>query len=328
MAIRETRGGGGRVIVTGSQGFVGRHVRAALARRGAACVGVDRPGTGAEIEVDLAAPDFDPAAVWERAGEARSIIYMAANITRTSSVDAAARSNLRLIAEAHVRLIEAGSARGLCDHIVDCSTFKIFGPQKQPLIVAGTHPRRPDPYSYGSAKALGERLLAIAAPRAGFTYAMVHPTCIYGPGQHLHNAIPLFLGQALKGEHPVVFGDGTSIRDDVFAPDLADVLIEAALRKATGSFHAAGERARSILEVAEVCCEAVERLGVAKGLKPLLEPGKPPKWWLDQRFDLTATRETFGYEPTPLVEGIMAEAEWIRAGAPRETEAFVRGGAR
>lgn len=324
MTIRETRAEGARVVVTGSQGFVGRHVRAALARRGAVCVGVDRPGTGAEIEMDLSDPAFDPDAVWEAAGTAVSVVYMAANITRTSSVDEKARSNLRLIAEAPSRLVEAGVARGACSHLVDCSTYKIYGPQKQPLIVAATHPRRPDPFSYGSAKALGERLLAIASRRAGFSYAMVHPTCIYGPGQHLHNAIPLFLRAALQGESPIVFGDGKDVRDDVFAPDLADVLVEAALRRATGSFNATGERAYTILEVAETCCKAAAKLGLAKDVAPTLAPGKPPKWWLDQSFDRAATREAFGYEPTPLLDGIVAEAEWIRAGTPKETERFFR----
>lgn len=322
--IRETRAEGKRVVVTGSQGFVGRHLRKSLARRGAVTIGVDRPGTGAEIEVDLSLPELDPDAVWEKVGgKVEAVIYMAANITRTSSVDAAARSNLRLIAEAQVRLVEAGHARGLCSHVVDCSTFKIFGPQRQPEgIVAATHPRRPDPYSYGSAKALAERLLAIAAPRAGFTYSMVHPTCIYGPGQHLHNAIPLFLKACLAGDDPVVFGDGKSIRDDVYAPDLSDVLIEAALQKKVGSFHAHGERARTILEVAELCCEAVAKIGGKPGLRPRLETGKPPKWWLDQSFDTRATRDALDFRATPQIDALVAEAKWIQEGAPKDHERF------
>jgi nucleoside-diphosphate-sugar epimerase len=322
--IRETSAAGARVVVTGSQGFVGRHLRKSLARRGAICIGVDRPGTGAEIEIDLSRPDFDPDAVWEQvSGKAEAIIYMAANITRTSSVDEAARGNLRLIAEAQVRLIEAGHARGQCSHVVDCSTFKIFGPQKQPDgIVAATHPRRPDPYSYGSAKALAERLLAIASVRAGFSYSMVHPTCIYGPGQHLHNAIPLFLKACLAGEDPVVFGDGKSIRDDVYAPDLSDVLIEAALTKKVGSFHAHGEKARTILEVAELCCEATRKIGGKAGLRPRLEAGKPPKWWLDQSFDVRSTREAFDFRPTPQLDALVAEAKWIDEGAPKDHERF------
>jgi UDP-glucose 4-epimerase len=319
VPVRETAAPAVRVLVTGSQGFVGKHVRAALARRGAVCVGVDRRGSGAEVEVDLAAPDFEPDSVWQEAGgQVHSVISMAANITRTSSVDAAARSNLRLIAEAPVRLIEQGARTGACLHLVDCSTFKIFGPKRQDPIVAATHPRRPDPFSYGSAKALGDRLLAIAAPRAGFTYAVVHPTCVYGPGQHRRNAIPVFLEAALRGEAPTVFGDGGSVRDDVYVGDLADLLVEAALRHSTGSYQAAGERSRTVLEVAEACCVAAA-VGASPRVRPRCLPAHAPKWWLDQVFDLEPVRRAFGYEPTPLSEGLARAAAWLRAGAPDET---------
>src|SRR5580698_8195061 len=171
MLDHETRAPGERVIVTGSQVFLGPHVRAALSRRGTVCIGVDRPGSGAEIEVDLADASFDAARLCDAVGPARAVIWMAANITRTSSVDAMARSNIRVIAEAMVRFAEESATRGLCKHVVDFSTFKVCGPQRQPQIVAATHPRRPDPFSYGSAKALGERFLAIGARRSGFTYA-------------------------------------------------------------------------------------------------------------------------------------------------------------
>lgn len=324
MSIRETRADGARVLVTGSQGFVGRHLRAALSRRGVTCIGVDLPGSGAEIEADLADPNFDPQGVWDAAGKTTSIIYLAARISRTSSVDGAARLNLRLIAEAPVRLIEEAARRGACTHLVDCSTIKVFGPQRQDAIQAATHPRRPDPFCYGSAKALGERLLAIAAPRAGFTYAAVYPTYVYGPGQHLHNAIPIFLKAALGGEDPLVFGDGASLRDDVLAPDVADVLAEAALQQATGSYFAAGEGARTIFEVAEACCLAVAQLTGRPGPRPRLVPGEPPKWWRNQRFDLTPTRTAFGYDPTPLVRGLAFEAAWLQAGAPGETKELVQ----
>jgi UDP-glucose 4-epimerase len=323
MSIAETVAQGAQVIVTGSEGFVGQHVRASMARRGVVMIGVDRPGTRAEIQVDLAAPDFDPALVWDRVDtNVASIIYMAANITRTSSVDEAARANLRLIAESPVRLIEEGVRRGLCSHIVDCSTFKVFGPQRQERIDAGSHPRRPDPFSYGSAKALGERLLQIAAHRAGFDHAVVHPTCVYGPGQHQQNAIPRFLSAALRGEAPVVYGTGQSIRDDVYVGDLADVLVEAALRRAQGSFNASGECARTTLEVASMCCKAAVAAGGPAGATPRLMEDRPAKWWLDQRFDPEPTRQAFGFAPTPLLEGLVREARWVRAGAPEDAVAF------
>jgi nucleoside-diphosphate-sugar epimerase len=151
---------------------------------------------------------------------------------------------------------------------------------------------------------------------------MVHSACVYGPGQHLRDAIPVFVKAALSGEDPTIFGEGASVRDDVYVGDLADVLVEAALRGSTGSFHAGGERARTIFEVAELCCEAVARVKGDRARVPRRDAGKPPKWWLDQRFDGSSTRETFGYVPTRMLEGLEAEVRWVMAGAPRESEQF------
>ncbi len=307
-----------RILVTGSQGFVGKHVRAALTDRGITTLGVDFPDTGAELGVDLGSPHFDAQDLARRAGPVDGIIYMAARITRGSSVDAGARANLRAISDAPVRLWEAFGAEHGPTHFVYCSTYKGYGPPEHQPIDPARPPQRPDPHSYGSAKALAERLLSITATRSGARYAVVRPTCIYGPGQHLHNAIPVFLRSCLAGETPVVFGTGLDRRDDVLASDLAYCLIEASLRRATGAFHAGGETGRSILEVAGVCCNAVEPLTGVRGLTPRVDGSRPPKWWLDQSFDITRTRDLLGYSPTPLVEGLRQEALWIRDGAAAE----------
>lgn len=314
---------GASVLVTGSAGFVGRHVLAALARRGARAFGVDRPGSGAEFEADLADPAFDPAELWRRAGPAEAVIYLAANITRTSSVDASARANVRVIVDAPLRLMEAApEAGGRRPHLSYCSTFKLYGPARQALVDPATHPMQPDPWSYGSAKALAERSIAVAAARAGFDYALVRPTCIYGPGQHPRNAIPLFLSAALEARAPTLYGDGESVRDDVFVADLAELLVEAGLRRTRGAYHAAGERARTIREVAEACCEVAAGLGAAP-TRPVVDASRPAKWWRDLRFDLGPTERAFGYEPTPLRRGLEAQASWMRAGSsPERTAEF------
>lgn len=304
-----------RILVTGAQGFVGKHLRRALVARDCEVIGVDMPGSGAEVEQDLADPSYDPAALARAVGALDGIIYMAARITRGSSVDESARKNLRTISEAPVRTFEAFSTGSGSAHFVYCSTYKGYGPPESLPIDPLRPPQRPDPHSYGSAKALAERLLEISSRRTKAPYAIVRPTCIYGPGQHLHNAIPLFLKACLEGRNPIVFGTGNDLRDDVFAPDLAYCLSEACLRRATGPFHAGGESGRTILEVAKLCCQAVAELGGQKNLEPVIDPSKPPKWWLDQSFDLSRTRQVLGYTPTPLIDGLKREARWIAAGA-------------
>lgn len=316
-----------RILVTGSQGFVGKHLRAALQARGIRMLGVDVPGSGAELTADLAAADFNALELAKTTGAVDGIIHLAARITRGSSVDAQARANLLTIAEAPVSIWEAYHHAHGPTHLVYCSTFKTYGPAAAEPIDPARPPQRPDPHSYGSAKALGERLLSIASKRLGSGFAIVRPTCIYGPGQHLHNAIPVFLRACLNGEAPTVFGDGKSRRDDVLVTDLAYCLIEACVRRAVGAYHAGGERGRSIAEVAELCCKAVEQLGGASRLSPQLDPSHPPKWWLDQSFDIAATERELGYVPTPLLEGLRQEAAWIRAGArPEEATRFTTGG--
>jgi UDP-glucose 4-epimerase len=308
-----------RIVVTGSEGFVGKHLRRALRARDCQVIGVDRPGSGAEVEQDLSDPQLDAPALAERCGAVDGVIYMAATISRSSSVDGTARANLRAIASAAVETFEAFHARSPGTHYVYCSTYKMYGPPDQLPIDPERPPQRPDPHSYGCAKVLAERLLAISSARTGATYAVVRPTCIYGPGQHMHNAIPVFLRALWAGRAPVVFGTGKEVRDDVLAPDLAYCLAEACLRRAEGAFHAGGERARTILEVAQACCAVVERLGGAADLAPVLDASKPPKFWIDQVFELERSRRILGYTPTPLPDGLAAEARWIRAGADPKT---------
>ena len=230
-------------------------------------------------------------------------------------VGAVGEVNARVIARAAVECFEAFHARSPEAHFVYCSTYKTYGPSGGGLIDPQRPPQRPDPHSYGSAKSLAERLLAISAARTGAGYAVVRPTCIYGPGQHAKNAIPLFLNALWRGQAPTVFGSGKDVRDDVLASDLAYCLVEACLRKASGAFHAAGERARTIYEVAQLCCETIAALGGPAGLEPKLDPHRPPKWWLDQTFDLERSRDLLGYEPTPLAAGLSYQALWLRAGA-------------
>jgi nucleoside-diphosphate-sugar epimerase len=301
---------------------VGRHLRCALEARDCDVIGVDRPGCGAELELNLSHPGFDARALADRAGPVDGVIYMAATTTRGSSVDAAARSNLRAIATAAVATFEAFASRRQPPHFVYCSSYEVYGPELG-LIDPGSGPGHPDPRSCGSAKALGERLLGVAAARVGQRMAVVRPTCIYGPGQHLENVIPRFLTAALEGREPVVFGSGTELRDDVLVSDVAYCLAEACVRRKSGAFHASGGHSRSILEVAEACCRAAQRLG-GPFVTPVLDPTQTPKWWQSQRFSCGSSRNELEYEPLPFDEGLTWEASWISRGAdPGEGAASV-----
>jgi UDP-glucose 4-epimerase len=304
-----------RILVTGSEGFVGRHLRRVLEERGVQVIGVGLPDRGAEVTCNLADPHFSADGLAASVGAVDGIVHLAARITRGSSVDSDARQNLRAIAGVPLGLMEAFSARHGATHLVFCSSIKVYGAQGPLPIAPTTSPLYPDAYSYGSAKALAERLLEISCARGLGTCAIVRPSYIYGPGQPATTAIPAFLRACWQGSAPLVFGDGAQLRDDVFARDVAFCLAEACLRPATGVFNAASGRALTLFQVAEQCCRAVEALGGPRDLMPTLSSARTPARWLNQSFDISHTSEQLGYRPTPLLEGLKQEALWIRAGA-------------
>jgi UDP-glucose 4-epimerase len=304
-----------RILVCGSEGFVGRHLRRALLARGLDVLGVDLPGSTATLATDLSDPALDAHALARLAGPVDGIIYLAARITRGSSVNADARRNLRAIAEAPVRILEAFSATSPAPHLVYCSSIKVYGEQPPGAVGPAASPLRPDAFSYGAAKALGERLLEVASQRANLSFSVVRPSYVYGPGQPATTAIPKFLAACWQGTAPAVFGNGEQIRDDVFVGDLAYCLAEACQRRAPGTFNATGDRARSLLEVAELCCRAVEALGGPSGLTPVRHPERAPARWINQTYEADRTRESLYYRPRPMLAGLLEEAAWIRDGA-------------
>lgn len=304
-----------KILVTGSEGFVGRHLRRVLAARGVEVVGVDLPDRGAEVARNLADASFSAEELAETVGAVDGIVHLAARITRGSSVDGEARRNLRAIAEVPVRLMEAWTTRHGTTHLVFCSSIKVYGPRGPLPIDPDVSPLHPEAHSYGSAKALAERLLEISRARGRGTCAIVRPSYIYGPGQPATTAIPAFLRACWQGNAPVVFGDGMQLRDDVLASDVAFCLAEACLRRVEGAFNAAGEGARTLFQVAELCCRAVEALGGPRALMPTLSSARAPARWIDQTFDISRTRALLGYEPASLLEGLKQEARWISEGA-------------
>jgi nucleoside-diphosphate-sugar epimerase len=303
-----------RVLITGSQGFVGRCLRRLAEQRGIEVVGVGLPGSAADLHVDLSEPNFDAEALARSVGPVDVIFHLAARIRRGSSVDADARRNLRLVAEAPVRLMEAWSALFGTTHLVLCSSIKVYGQGVESPAAPEASPLYPDPFSYGSAKACAERFLEVSRMRGGGSYSVVRPAYIYGPGQHASNAIPAFLAAALAGRAPLVHGDGGQLRDDVFVGDVAYCLLEAGVRRMPGIVNAGGECARTLYQVAELCCRAAERAGGSKGATPGLS-GQPPARWVQQSYDISRTRELLDYRPTSLLDGLTRQARWMASGS-------------
>jgi GDP-L-fucose synthase len=165
----------------------------------------------------------------------------------------------------------------------------------------------------GWAKRMGE--LQVYAYRVQYgmeNIAVVRPANVYGPGDKFDPrtgmVIPALLARIHSGERPVeVWGDGTAVRDFVFARDVAEGII-LALHHGTGrSFLNLGSghgcSIRALLETLKSIIPFEYRFDAQK-----------PAGYPRRVMDISRARRAIGYLPdTPLAEGLRKTWEWFLA---------------
>ena len=164
----------------------------------------------------------------------------------------------------------------------------------------------------GWAKRMGE----LQAEAYSIEYAwndifIVRPANVYGPWDNFdpRNAmvIPSLIKRAIDGENPLnVWGDGSAIRDFIYAEDCARGMIEVFERGITKPVNLASGKGVSIREIVNT-------------LVPMIEPQPEVVWDTskpsgDSRRILDTSRaESFGIRPQiTLEDGIQKTLEWYK----------------
>ena len=299
-----------RVIVAGGAGFVGRHVvRRLQSEEAAEVLTIDRrlpveqlPGE----EVILA--DLDRAADVERAvracGGVDALVWLAATIGQSGTVDDSAHEDVRVMVEAPLQLV-----RGLDPApaaLVYLSSIEVYGRPRY-LPVDEDHPTEPFT-AYGVAKLCAEQYVAIAGALRGTAVALLRIAFIYGPGQHDTNVIPRFIAAARRGEAPVVHGTGDDIRDDVHVRDVADAVVAALRHRASGAFNIASGQPHTLLDVARAVCRLEGGTLVPRHVEGV-------NGWVDRWYGIERARSSFGFAPAVDFEGGLSEM-WNEAVGP------------
>jgi UDP-glucuronate 4-epimerase len=301
-----------KFVVTGSAGFIGRHVCAELLDRGHRVVGVDaftdyydtslkRANATwlAErdryhgIELDLATGDletvFDGAdAVIHLAGQPGVRlswaeyfhVYVERNITASQ------------------RVLEATRRTGV-SRLVLASSSSVYGnaPEYPTTEQSPTRPFSP----YGVTKLAMEHLAGAYAENWGVPVVLLRYFTVYGPGQRPDMAMHRFIAQAAAGEPVTVFGDGDQVRDFTYVSDAAVATVTAATEDVPpGSlFNIAGGSSSTVNNVLRLVAESVGRELVAH--RAAEQPG-------DVRVTggaIDRARQMLNWEPAvPLEEGV------------------------
>ena len=203
-------------------------------------------------------------------------------------------------------LLDAAAARPLARFVL-LGTSLEYGPSAAPH--REDDPLRPATVR-GALKA-GAGLLALERARSG-AVPLVHLRLfhVYGPWEPLHRLVPRAIRAALSGETLPLVRPGIR-RDLVFVEDVADACLAAATAPGMVGevINVGGGRERTVEEI-------VTAVGEALGLPVRVEPGAFPPRPADcehWQAEPAKARRLLGWEPrTPLAEGVLKTAAWMR----------------
>ncbi len=215
-----------RILVTGGAGFIASHVVDAYIEGGHEVHVVDNLSTGRRENVNPRATfhlmDIRDPAVTEliaRGGYDILNHHAAQMDVRRSVEDPVYDAEVNAIGT--LRLLEGARESGIKKVIFASTGGAIYGEQDY-FPADELHPTRPVS-PYGVTKLIGERYLHYYQFVHGLNYVVLRYANVYGPRQNPHGeagVVAIFTEKLLRGEQPIINGDGGQTRDFVYVGDV------------------------------------------------------------------------------------------------------------
>jgi len=301
-----------RILVTGGAGFIGSHVVDAYRAAGHHVAVADvragetgAPGEGAAYPIDIRRPDLEEVFRTERP-DVVSHHAAQANVRR-SLADPLADGETNVLGT--LRVLELSVRHGVRQVIFSSTAGALYG-EPETLPVREDAPILPTS-PYGLHKYLGEQYMTYFRRVHGLNTTVLRYGNVYGPRQDPSTeagVIAIFTRALLAGRRPVIFGDGTQVRDFVYVGDVAELNLRVLGRDLALPLHVGTGAGTSVNEVADRL-GAIVHAGVTPEHRPPI-PGEVYKIYLD----ITRVRAALGWQArVPLEEGLRRTVEWFTA---------------
>jgi UDP-glucose 4-epimerase len=290
----------GHALVTGGAGFIGSHLTRALLATGRQVTVLDNLSVGRREVVPEGARFVhgdirDGRAVSEALQGVDCVFHLAAQVTIRGSferfyddLDTNVMGTARLLKE-----VDPGAVKWF----VLASSMAVYADTPAPRPIDENHLTQPlSPYGFGKLTAEGVSRQVLAGRGVPFTAVRFFNT--FGPGQTYTpyvGVITIFVTRLLRGEAPVIFGDGAQQRDFVHVDDIVAGTM-AAPGRTPGTYNLGSGRGTTLNDLARVLTERID---------PALRPEHAPAPAGELRFsiaDITAARAALSYQPTHTIE--------------------------
>ena len=248
------------VLLTGGAGFIGSALVERLAGLGHRVTVVDDCSSGdagrlrsaaAFVRADIACDDLRGPFASAAPG---AVIHLAAQASVEASVRAPHRGAAVNVLGT-VQVLRHSLACGVRRFVFASTGGALYGdaaprptPESAPL----------DPHSpYGASKAAAEAYVKAMTASAPMRYTILRLANVYGPGQRAGaGVVSAFADAVLRGEPPVIHGDGLAERDYVHVSDAVEAHVLALRMCGDGVFNIGTGTARTVREVFEAVARA------------------------------------------------------------------------
>ena len=301
------------ILITGAAGFIGSHIADAYIAEGHHVVIVDDLSGGVReninpkaifYQVDIRSEKIEEIFRKERIDV---VNHLAAQMdVRRSVADPQFDASVNVLGVLNV--LENARKHGVTKIIFSSTGGAIYGEQDY-FPADEEHPLRPlSPY--GITKLTTEKYLFFYKAVYGIDHVVLRYANVYGPRQNPHGeagVVAIFCNKLLKGEQPVINGDGKQTRDYVFVGDVVRANVLALNYKGTDIFNI-GTGIETDVNV------------LFRVLRDYLNPSCPEQHALakagEQMRSVISAKKiqcTLGWEPTVLLQdGLKQTAEYFK----------------
>jgi len=306
-----------RIVITGGAGFIGSNLAEvlALAPNNEVCV-VDDLSTGRVENIPIASGiEFIKGSITdlqlmnEVLADADFVFHQAALPSVQRSIEDPAHTN-----EVNIRgtlnVLMAARDAGV-KKVIYASSSSVYGDTPELPKREGMTPNPLSPYAV--TKLVGEYYCKVFNDVYGLNTISLRYFNVYGPRQDPHSeyaaVIPRFVSRILKGEPPIIYGDGQQTRDFTFVKDVVNANILAMKSDATGVYNIASGRRISIQELATLIMRLTGR---DRDVEPVFD--KPRKGDVRHSLaDISRARADMGYKPEYSLErGLEETIRWFK----------------
>ncbi len=307
----------GIALVTGGAGFIGSHIAEALAARGASVRVIDNLSTGhlENIEaigakVDFIKGDLADDTIVRKAVEDVEIVFHEAALPSVPRSVANPRETHLACVDGTFNLLLAAKEKGV-RRLIYAASSSAYGDQRT---LPKVESMRPEPLSpYAAAKLVGEYYCQVFTRTYNFETVCLRYFNVFGPrqdpGSPYSGVVSRFIDFLMRGERPVVYGDGEQTRDFTYISNAVDAnLLAAEADKGIGEvINIANGEQVSINELLRRLKEVMGR----DDIEPEYKDARTGDI-LHSLADIGRARELLGYAPkVGLASGLQATTEWF-----------------